>query len=182
MTIHQYIYTNVDLNWVEFRSSVPASSVEWLFLSCLFCHSGLSSHPTCVIPPFWAFYHPAHIHLQSLTFPRFEHQTRACLPSYQIFYFCAFLEESWTWFKRSFYWDICKIPNSLSNLLYKTFFDRFWMKSSKVFVRRARKNLLCFWCCGPTLAVFLVKYGSGYTKTIDAWTNTDGLFVATFAL
>ena len=80
MTVHQYIYTNVDLNWVEFRSSSPASSVEWLFLSCLFCHSGLSSHPTCVIPPFWAFYHPAHIHLQSLTFPSFEHQTRACLP------------------------------------------------------------------------------------------------------
>ena len=44
------------------------------------------------------------------------------------------------------------------------------------------KNLLCFWCCGPTLAVFLVKYGSAYTKTIGAWTNTEGLFVATFAL
>ena len=125
ISVWQYINICIPMwTWIELNSGLrfqPVRSVEWLFLSCLFCHSGLSSHPTCVIPPFWAFYHPAHIHLQSLTFPRFEHQTRACLPSYQIFYFCAFLEESWTWFKWSFHCDICKIPNSLSNILAQNF-------------------------------------------------------------
>ena len=126
--IYQYDSTSIylyqcgfELSWIQVSS--PASSVEWLFLSCLFCHSGLSSHPTCVIPPFWAFYHPAHIHLQSLTFPRFEHQTRACLPSYQLFYF-NFLhlwEKPWTRFKWLFHWDIWKIQNSLSNILAQNF-------------------------------------------------------------
>ena len=186
-SVWQYINTFIPMwIWIELNSGlrfqpVLLSGFSYLASSAIPAYRAI---PHVSSPHFGHFttqptsiysHSPFHV-LNTKLEPAFHHT------KYSTLKVCAFLEESWTWFKWSFHWDICKIPNSLSNLLYKTFFDRFWMKSSKVFVRRARKNLLCFWCCGPTLAVFLVKYGSGYTKTIDAWTNTDGLFVATFAL
>ena len=57
---------------------------------------------------------PFHV-LNTKLEPAFHHT------KYSTLKVCAFLEESWTWFKWSFHCDICKIPNSLSNILAQNF-------------------------------------------------------------